>query len=309
MDKWVILSALLCISLAAVIVFVNNRRMKKTMNTIEQMLDAATCGTYSEQNFDESRLSALETRFADYLSTSAISARNVTMEKDKIKTLIADISHQTKTPIANILLYSELLAEEELTPELRASVDAIGQQTEKLRFLIDALVKLSRLENGILTLVPKREQIQPVLTDIYRQFAPKAESKGIQFCVEDTEIFANFDKKWTTEALGNLVDNAIKYTDSGSVTLSAVEYELFVRIDVTDTGIGIAEAEQAKIFSRFYRSEAVCDNEGVGIGLFLAREIISGEGGYIKLTSEEGKGSAFSVFLPRQAQFLQNCQN
>ena len=107
--------------------------------------------------------------------------------------------------------------------------------------------------------------------------------------------------------MGNLVDNAIKYTPSGSVTISAAEYELFTRIDVTDTGIGIEESEQPKIFSRFYRSEAVRENEGVGIGLYLAREIISGEGGYIKLTSEPGKGSTFSVFLPRQAEILQNC--
>ena len=78
-----------------------------------------------------------------------------------------------------------------------------------------------------------------------------------------------------------------------------MEYELFTRIDVTDTGIGIEESEQPKIFARFYRSETVCEDEGVGIGLYLAREIISGEGGYIKLISQKGKGSTFSVFLPR----------
>ena len=103
------------------------------------------------------------------------------------------------------------------------------------------------------------------------------------------------------------MDNAIKYTPSGSVTISAAEYELFTRIDVADTGIGIEEPEQTKIFSRFYRSETVRGNEGVGIGLYLAREIISGEGGYIKLASQPGKGSTFSVFLPRQAEILQNC--
>ena len=119
-----------------------------------------------------------------------------------------------------------------------------------------------------------------------------------------TAAAADFDGKWTAEALGNLVDNAIKYTESGSICVGVQLYELFARVDVTDTGIGIAEAEQPKIFSRFYRSQAVCEEEGVGIGLYLARKIISDQGGYIKLRSEVGIGSTFSVFLPRSAQIL-----
>lgn len=302
MNKWILLFALFCALTAAVVIYLNYRRTKKTMDTLDRMLDAAIEGNYSEKDFDESRLSALETKFAHYFSSAVISARNVTIEKEKIKTLIADISHQTKTPIANILLYSELIAEEDLTEELRLNADALQRQTEKLRFLIDSLVKLSRLENGILTLSPKQQKLQPMLTDIYREFSAKAKEKGLEFCVRENEAAAEFDQKWTAEALGNLVDNAIKYTPSGSVTISAVEYEMFTRIDIADTGIGIAEAEQAKIFSRFYRSENAADSEGVGIGLFLAREIISKEGGYIKLHSECGKGSTFSIFLPRQAQ-------
>lgn len=307
MDNWIVILALSCVLIAALVIYGNYRRTKKTMDTIEQMLDAAVEGTYSETNFDESRLSALETKFAHYLSSSAISAQNVTIEKDKIKTLIADISHQTKTPIANLLLYSELIAEEELSGDMRSNVEAIQQQTEKLRFLIDSLVKLSRLENGILTLSPRQESVQPILDGIAAQYGSKAKQKGLTLQITETTASACCDPKWTAEALGNLVDNAIKYTPSGSVTISAAEYELFTRIDVTDTGIGITESEQPKIFSRFYRSEDTRENEGVGIGLYLAREIISGEGGYIKLTSEPGNGSTFSVFLPRKAEILQNC--
>lgn len=299
MTKGMFLLICFCVLLTALVIFINFRRTKKTMDTIAQMLDAAADGTYSETMFDESRLSALETRFSHYLSSSAISARHVTAEKDKIKTLISDISHQTKTPIANLLLYSELIAEEELSDELRANVEAIQQQTKKLRFLIDSLVKLSRLENGILTLSPHQEAVQPMLEEIQQQYASKAESKGLTLHVTTTNARAQFDRKWTAEALGNLVENAVKYTSSGSVTISAEEYELFTHIDVTDTGIGIEESEQPKIFSRFYRCEAVRAHEGVGIGLYLAREIISSEGGYIKLTSKPGCGSTFSVFLPR----------
>lgn len=106
--------------------------------------------------------------------------------------------------------------------------------------------------------------------------------------------------KWTLEAVSNIVDNAIKYTPSGgSVTICSQEYEMFVCIRIADTGIGMSEEETAKIFTRFYRSSEVSDERGVGIGLYLAREIIAKEGGYIKVSSKKGEGSVFSVFLPK----------
>jgi signal transduction histidine kinase len=299
MDNWILLLSLLCLLAALLLVILNTRRTKRTMDTIEKMLETAMHGTFSEETFDESRLSALETKFAHFLSASVVSAQAISAEKDKIKRLISDISHQTKTPIANLLLYSELLEEEPLPDSARSSVEAMHGQAEKLRFLIDALVKLSRLENGILTLAPKREPLGPMLQAVCGQFAPKAAQKGLTLNCIDTDMTATFDPKWTAEALENLVDNAIKYTEQGTVTLSATAYEMFVRIDVADTGSGISEEEQAKIFSRFYRGERARNTEGVGIGLYLAREIVSGEGGYLKVSSSPGQGATFSLFLPR----------
>lgn len=154
MNKAGIVILLLCFLAAAAIVLCERRKARKTMKEIERMLDAAMTGSFSETNFDESQLSALETKFAHYLSAAEASSRNVAQEKDKIKTLIADISHQTKTPIADLLLYSELLMEETLPASAKANVEALYKQSEKLRFLIDSLVKLSRLENGIISLAP-----------------------------------------------------------------------------------------------------------------------------------------------------------
>lgn len=269
------------------------------MDTINSMLDAAMDGTFSETAFDESKLSALETKFAHYLSSAETSSQNVAQEKDRIKALIADISHQTKTPIANLLLYSELLMEEALPPSAKANVDALYDQSEKLRFLIDSLVKLSRLENGIISLSPQHAALQPLLQSIAEQYVAKTAEKGLSLHLHDTDSFAMFDPKWTGEALANIVDNAIKYTEHGTITISVLSYEMFVRIDISDTGTGIPENEQPKIFARFYRSKNVQEQEGVGIGLYLARQIICGEGGYIKVTSIPGKGSTFSVFLPK----------
>jgi signal transduction histidine kinase len=299
MDKWILLAGIVCLLAGAGIAWAEHRRSQRTLDAIEEMLRAATEGRAIEETYDESRLSALQTKFAHYLSASAVSAQNLTATYDRIRTLIADISHQTKTPIANLLLYSELLEEEVLSESAKSNVEAMHQQTEKLRFLIDSLVKLSRLENGILKMNPRREPVQSMLQSVCEQFLPKAGAKGLTLRLLDADGTAVFDPKWTTEALCNLVDNAIKYTDHGTVTLSATAYELFLRIDVADTGIGIAEEEQAKIFSRFYRSQQVQDDEGVGIGLYLAREIAAGQGGYVKVSSAPGKGSTFSLFLPK----------
>ena len=293
----------ICLVITALVILINHLRTKKTIDTIENMLNEAVKGNFSEKSFDETRLSSLETRFAHYLSASVVSARNVELEKDKIKSLIADISHQTKTPIANLLLYSELLLEEDtgnLSAQMCENIVQLHAQSEKLQFLIDSLVKLSRLENGILQLASQEEALKPMLTLAVKETESKARTKGLELILHDMDEKAYFDSKWTLEAICNIL-NAVKYTNEGSISLSVTAYEMFVRIDIKDSGIGIKEEELSKIFSRFYRSEDAKNMEGVGIGLYLSRQIISGEGGYIKVSSVYGQGSTFSVFLPRSA--------
>lgn len=275
-------------------------REKATLARIDRMLDDAIRGDFCESTFDESMLSAVESKFSQYLRSNGVQARQIREEKDRIKALISDISHQTKTPIANILLYAQLLREQELSPAAQDCTDALEGQAEKLRFLIEALVKTSRLETGILAVHPETGSIAPVLERAMEGVRQKAEEKQIMVTLVPTAESARFDPKWTEEALGNLLDNAVKYTpDGGHITLSTKAYELFCRVDVTDDGIGIPEPEQAKIFGRFYRSPSVAQQEGVGIGLYLTRQIAAEQGGYVKVSSVVGRGSTFSLFLPR----------
>ena len=273
---------------------------KRTLKRLDQMLDAAIRGAFSEEAFDESMLSAVEAKLGRYLAASAVSARNLQEEKDKIKTLIADISHQTKTPVSNLLLYTQLLAEQELPTDSRSCVSALEGQAEKLQALIEALVKTSRLETGVIALRPVPGQIHPVLQSAVSQLAPKADAKGVRAVLEPGEADAVFDPKWTEEAVCNLLDNAVKYTPSGGrVTVRTEMYPLFARIDVQDTGPGIPEEEQPKVFQRFYRGVAHQTEEGVGIGLYLVRQIAEGQGGYVKVLSPKGGGAVFSLYLPR----------
>ena len=281
-------------------VFWYRRRSRRIMENLNRMLDIAMQGDFTEDLFDESMLSSVETKLAHYLAASSTSARNVQAEKDKIKTLIADISHQTKTPIANILLYTQLLSEQSLPEESHLCVNSLENQSRKLQSLIDALVKTSRLESGIIALRPAAGNLTAVILSAVSQLAPKAEEKGISIVAESTDAEAVFDPKWTEEAIFNLLDNAVKYTPAGGeVHVSVTSYELFSAVHIRDTGPGIPEEEQPKVFQRFYRGMEHRNEEGVGIGLYLVRQIAEGQGGYVKVISEKGMGSTFSLYLPR----------
>lgn len=270
---------------------------RKILDRIQDMLEEATHGDYNEKEFSEAKISKMESKLADYLQSSSLSAANVRKDRDKIKTLISDISHQTKTPIANLLLHSELLNESELNDEQMESLTAIRNEAEKLRFLIDALVKLSRLENGIMALEPKQGELSKLVKEIGGAMRPKAEGKGLYLHVSDGNETAYFDYKWTLEAVSNIVDNAVKYTEKGGIEISFKSTEMFECVSVKDTGIGIVEADIPKIFSRFGRLQSSREKEGVGIGLYLAREIITKEGGYIKVISKPGEGTEFLIYL------------
>nr|WP_302666683.1 HAMP domain-containing sensor histidine kinase [uncultured Agathobaculum sp.] len=298
MSGYVAVIAVLC---AAAVVLWSRWRIARTIKRLDQMLTAAMNDSFTETDFDESRLSALENRLARYLAASSLSARQVQGQKDQISTWISDISHQTKTPVANVLLYTQLLAEQPLTPQGKDCVHAIATQAEKLQALIQALVKTSRLENGILVLHPQMGEIAPVVQRAVAQYAPRAAEKGLTLTAEAVEGTAVFDPKWTEEALCNLLDNAVKYTPpGGAVRVEVRSYELFAAVCVIDTGPGIPESEQAQIFERFHRAPEAYQQAGVGIGLYLTRQIAASQGGYVRVNSAPGKGSTFSLYLPRE---------
>ncbi len=274
---------------------------KRTLIRIDKMLSSAIDGSFRETRFDESMPSMLETKMARFLNGSTSSARNLERQRAAIQTLISDISHQTKTPISNILLYASLLSENESHGMQAEQLKTLSQQAEKLAFLIDNLVKASRMETGIITAVPKKQAVRTLIEQVICQNAAKAQKKQISLIAEKTDASAKFDRHWTEEALCNVVDNAIKYTSmGGDIRISVKEFEMFCRIDVSDNGKGIEESEQAKIFARFYRGKNVQDQDGLGIGLYLSREILQSQGGYIKVKSEAEKGSTFSLYLPRE---------
>ncbi|MCI9023964.1 MAG: HAMP domain-containing histidine kinase [Dorea sp.] len=279
---------------------------RKTLDRIEQMVDDAIAGDFRESDYDETQLSRVESKWKHYLGLSALTRENMEREKENVKGLVSDISHQTKTPMANIRLYTELLRENLESEEDSAGkqqnlrlLDEISRQSEKLEFLIQSLTKMSRLESNIVEVKPRRQKVSELISAVVRDAVPKAVQKGVEIVnIYDGDGCADYDMKWTKEALGNVVDNAVKYSrPGGRVQISAKEYGWYTAISVKDHGIGVREEDTAKIFGRFYRAGEVQQEEGVGIGLYLTREILRKENGYIKVKSKPGEGAEFVLFL------------
>ena len=227
--------------------------------------------------------------------------RKVDEERRELQSLISDISHQVKTPVSNLKMAADTLLEKPVSEAERIDfIRGIFSQTDKLDFLFQVLVKTSRLETGVIQLEKKPGRLFDTVAQAMSGIVYAAEKKEIAVSVDCPEDLAvSHDSKWTSEALFNLLDNAVKYTPAGGkIAVSVVLWEMYVEIKVTDTGKGISESNQAAIFQRFYREEEVHEQQGVGIGLYLAREIVTRQGGYIKVVSEPGKGSEFSIMLP-----------
>ncbi len=227
--------------------------------------------------------------------------QKVDEERQELQMLVSDISHQVKTPVSNLKMVTETLLEKSVTEEDRREfLQGIRNQADKLDFLFQALVKTSRLETGTIRLEKKDSLLVDTLAMACGEIVYDAEKKDISVSVDCSEdLCLCHDSRWTAEALFNLLDNAVKYTPAGGkIAVTVEQWDMYVKVNVADTGRGISESNQAAIFRRFYREDEVHDKTGVGIGLYLAREIITMQGGYIKVSSEVGKGSVFSVFLP-----------
>ena len=317
MEALMIVLFLLCLLLACA-ALIYRKREKKLKISILQMLEEASSGLFQEKRFDETSVSEVENRMWNYLENRQTAMERIERDRQRMQSQISDIAHQAVLPVSNIVLYTQLLEENlsngftgtktneienvQLTKaevsEINSEITAIRDEIGTLDFLIQSLVKLSRMENGIINLNAEKQQIKPMLDLVKQQFAIKAKNKGIDFLIEDTEETAVFDRKWTLEAVANIVDNAVKYTqEGGKISIHTEALPSLVRIDIADTGIGIREEEQGAVFSRFYRSVETSNSRGVGIGLYIAREVMRAQNGYIRLRSEYGNGSTFSLYF------------
>lgn len=254
-------------------------------------------------DLEEGELSAFAGKAKRIQEKIELEVDSAKTEKDQIKSLISNLSHQLKTPLSNVMMYRELL-EEELPKEQRGRfLRKMQVQLNKIEWILQSLFKMVRLEQGAIQFEIEPQGIRDTILGAVNTVYEKAEQKQILIVTDsfkDTLLYHN--RKWTMEVLNNILENAVKYSkEQTQIKIEVYPLELFTEIRITDQGIGIKKAEQTEIFKRFYRSKEVEQKEGSGIGLYLCRLILEQEKGYLTVASEYGKGSSFSVFL-------QNCQ-
>ena len=300
---WGFSGVLILFALLLLLDFLHNRYNDDLLEQITLLIEALV-EQQERQIFSEAE-DTLTARLQHQLLKlrNILTAQNqmLAQEKEQIKTLISDISHQIKTPIAAANTFAELLSDGELSAEERTEyITTLQMSLGKLTFLTNSLIKMSRLESDIISLKPEKNSLNEIVLQAVKTVYAKAKEKGILITFECDQTFeAVLDFNWTAEAISNVIDNAVKYTPQGGfVRLQITEYPSFLRLDISDNGVGIPEEEQAKIFGRFYRGKQSVSTDGVGIGLYLTREIINKQNGYMKVSSDEN-GSTFSMFLKK----------
>ena len=214
--------------------------------------------------------------------------------------ILADLSEQLKTAATELQMYSEFLQEPDLLEEEREEYMEIMEKTiHKFTFSAESIIKMTRLETGLIRLHPKLTDLKETVIDAVMKMHYPAKLRHIEIIWDEPkkEINAIHDPYWTVEAIGDILDNAIKYSPQGSqIIVSLNVYKRFARIDIQDQGKGVPEEEQAKIFQMFYRGSNIKE-EGTGIGLYLCRKVIMDQNGYVDVESNQN-GSKFSIFLP-----------
>lgn len=301
MNVYIVLIAFMligCTIFCILIMQYEHKKMEAAYQSLLHRLDRAIAGKIQDTAYDESLDAAVTERLNKVVRISGMNQEKAERERDIIKSLISDISHQIRTPLANIMLYVGLLQEQALGRDAMLLADKIGKQSVKLDFFMKELVKSSYAEQEIISIHPEIISVEEIINTSCQIVELAALKKKINIIKEENSAFCYADKKWTIEALANVLDNAIKYSKENSqIEVNVILYESFVCIQVQDHGIGIKEEEQGMVFERFYRSGSVSSKPGVGIGLYLVREVLSKQGGYVKIKSEIGKGSTVQLFL------------
>lgn len=293
-----------------VLIFYYNRKMtiEKYMSFINTLNDSLTHlinkdyqGISKLQTLDETFDSKVNQKILRLSEIAQEESSRGLKEKENLQRLISDVSHQVKTPMTNLkMLQLAFLGEEISKEEKDKLLESMDGQLDKIEFLLDSMIKSSRLETGLIQLKKVSSNLFYTIAKAISGITVKAEKNGLEIIVDCPENYILLhDQKWTAEALFNVLENAIKYSpENTKIEVKVHRWEMYTKIDIMDEGIGILEKDFGKIFQRFYRDESSYDKEGVGIGLYLSRKIIQKQDGYIKVESIIGEGSIFSIFLP-----------
>ncbi len=299
----VIILFIIAVSASGIAVYehiMRKRFFRMTDMMLEQILERKEI---TVSPFDEGELSAVAGKIRRIREKSEHDILRAEKEREEINRLISDMSHQLKTPLSSVIMYSDLLQEETDEKNIKRFVGRMKIQLDKLDWILQSMFKMVGLEQNAIHFEPEYITVRDTLVSAINSTYDKLEKKEIKVNLipfEDRKLLHN--RKWTAEVFVNILENAVKYSAQGSIIdIEVRPFEMYTEIRFSDNGIGIRKEELTRIFGRFYRSRDAENIEGSGIGLYLSRLILEQQKGYMTVSSEYGKGSCFSVFL-------QNCQ-
>lgn len=275
---------------------VTKRRYNKIAD-LNNYLSLVCAGNYMIDIKDntEGELSILKNNL--YKVIVLLRTKNELLEKDKIylANSLADISHQLKTPLTSLMVMVDLLKDEKNIDKQKEFISIIETQISKIKWLVENLLKLSKLDAGTIKFKKDNIDVSSVITKSLSPFLVQMEMKNISLETTINDFDFVGDLNWISEAVENIIKNCIEHTSNGGkLNIETGVTNIFSYIKISDNGCGIKKKDLPHIFERFYQGEN-SSKESVGIGLALAKTIIDNQGGSIEVTSEENVGTEFII--------------
>lgn len=298
---WVV-AALLFLAVAGSMWLIMRRQYIKFTEKVCYAVDQIIQGT-TDMDFDlekDTLLSKMQWKLKQLCEITEAAAKDNVMQREQMQSIVSDISHQIKTPVANVSMYCDTALNPELPIERQEEcLQVMRRQIDKLEFLVQSLIKMSRLEQNIIMLKPEQSCLYETLHEVTESVRLRAEQKNLTLELKcPQELMLSYDPKWTAEALFNVLDNGVKYTpSSGTIRIFVEPMNIYTKVCISDTGVGIPQDQINNVCKRFYRGDNVRKEDGVGIGLYLTKEIVMKQNGYIKITSKEGGGTEVSLYF------------
>lgn len=280
------------------ILVLHAKRRYKDMERLSDELDHILHGEgkYLITECEEGELAILNSSIRKMTMKMKEQASRLTNEKILLTDAIADIFHQLRTPLTSLRLTCSMLSEEKLGYEERVRyVRGIKKQLERMQWLVETLLKMSKIEAGTVTFKKENVVVAEVMEKACEPLLIPLELRGVSLKKEMGDAALTGDAEWLTEAFSNIVKNCMEHTpEGGSITIEAVENALFTEIVISDTGTGFTPEDLPHIFERFYKGKN-SSSESVGIGLALCRTIITGLDGTIKAENGKDGGARFVI--------------
>lgn len=276
------------------------KQHEKELSTIEEVLDSVIKGDFpknadSYQEGQESKLIFKTLRIAE---ANQLYQETAAREKQRVQELMIDAAHQMRTPITSMLMFTELLQNKQLpVGESQEFLRRLSFDSQRLNWLVEEFLHMSKFETESMELTKVRQKLSETIQQAILQ-SSGAEDQQKRFVVKDADVEITHDIKWTREAIGNVLENALKYAYEGSqIEISVDRLISYTRVSIKNCGKTISREELPMLFTKYYRGSQYRNTiEGFGIGLYLTKLICEAQGGYV-LADSQAEQTTISLFL------------